>query len=127
MFCNRLLFDRLWRVRRILRAVLFRGLFFGCAFSFIGVWNFLDGRFNFALSLGLCFSSSDTFGFLNHVRCIFRLGFGIAHNRRRCFHLSFAGGCFAATPLPEPNITAYDDRRCAWVGLPESWMKFAPG
>lgn len=38
----------------------------------------------------------------------------------------FAGGCFADTPLPEPNITAYDDRRCAWVGLPETWMKVSP-
>ena len=38
----------------------------------------------------------------------------------------FAGGCFAETPLPEPNITAYDDLRCAWVGLPEAWMRMSP-
>jgi hypothetical protein len=39
----------------------------------------------------------------------------------------FAGGCFDETPLPDPNISAYDDRRCAWVGLPEGWMKMSPG
>jgi len=38
----------------------------------------------------------------------------------------FAGGCFAETPLPEPNIVAYDDRRCAWVTLPETWMRYSP-
>ncbi|HEY3798498.1 MAG TPA: GFA family protein [Caulobacteraceae bacterium] len=39
----------------------------------------------------------------------------------------FAAGCFEATPLPEPAITAYDDRRCPWVGLPDSWMRYSPG
>jgi len=34
----------------------------------------------------------------------------------------FAGGCFADTPLGEPNLSAYDERRCAWVGLPANWM-----
>ena len=38
----------------------------------------------------------------------------------------FAAGCFAETPLPEPNIVAYDDRRCPWVTLPETWMKYSP-
>jgi hypothetical protein len=37
----------------------------------------------------------------------------------------FAGGCFADTPLPDPNLSSHDDRRCAWVGLPESWMRIA--
>jgi hypothetical protein len=38
----------------------------------------------------------------------------------------FAGGCFASTPLPEPNISARDAQRCAWVSLPEHWMKVSP-
>ena len=38
----------------------------------------------------------------------------------------FAGGCFADPPLPEPNISAYDERRCAWVVLPETWMRVSP-
>jgi hypothetical protein len=38
----------------------------------------------------------------------------------------FAAGCFAETPLPEPNLSAYDDLRCAWVGLPEGWVRFTP-
>ena len=36
----------------------------------------------------------------------------------------FAGGCFAAdTPLPEPNLSVYDDQRCAWARLPETWIR----
>ena len=35
----------------------------------------------------------------------------------------FAGGCFASTPLPEPNITAREHGRYAWVSLPETWTK----
>ena len=38
----------------------------------------------------------------------------------------FAGGCFADTPLPEPNLSAYDDLRCGWVTLPEAWPRFSP-
>jgi hypothetical protein len=38
----------------------------------------------------------------------------------------FAAGCFAETPLPEPNLSAYDDRRCAWLALPETWTRFSP-
>ena len=38
----------------------------------------------------------------------------------------FAGGCFADTPLPEPNLSAYDDLRCAWVALPEAWTRISP-
>ena len=38
----------------------------------------------------------------------------------------FAAGCFADTPLPEPNVSAYDDLRCAWVTLPADWMRFSP-
>ena len=37
-------------------------------------------------------------------------------------HTGVAGGCFTQTPLPEPNITASNDKRCAWVGLPKSWL-----
>jgi hypothetical protein len=38
----------------------------------------------------------------------------------------FAGGCFEATPLPGPNLSAYDNLRCAWVTLPETWMRMSP-
>jgi len=38
----------------------------------------------------------------------------------------FAGGCFTDTPLPEPNMSAYDDLRCGWVTLPETWMRISP-
>ena len=38
-------------------------------------------------------------------------------------HTGIAGGCFTATPLPEPTITANDAQRCAWVSLPESWAR----
>jgi hypothetical protein len=38
----------------------------------------------------------------------------------------FAGGCFADTPLPEPNLSAYDDRRCTWLALPETWTRISP-
>jgi hypothetical protein len=38
----------------------------------------------------------------------------------------FAGGCFAETPLPEPNLSAYDNLRCAWAGVPDAWMKISP-
>ena len=31
----------------------------------------------------------------------------------------FAAGCFAETPLPAPNLSAYDDRRCVWATLPD--------
>jgi hypothetical protein len=32
-----------------------------------------------------------------------------------------AGGCFTETPLPEPTLTVSNDKRCAWVTLPEAW------
>ena len=38
----------------------------------------------------------------------------------------FAGGCFVETPLPEPNVSAYDNLRCAWVALPEEWIRMSP-
>ena len=38
----------------------------------------------------------------------------------------FAGGCFVDTPLPDPNLIAYDERRCAWVSLPDTWMRISP-
>ena len=34
-----------------------------------------------------------------------------------------AGGCFADDPLPAPNLSAQDKDRCAWVALPEDWMR----
>ena len=37
-------------------------------------------------------------------------------------HTGIAGGCFTATPLPEPTMTATDVKRCAWLTFPESWI-----
>jgi hypothetical protein len=34
-----------------------------------------------------------------------------------------AGGCFAGDALPQPNISATDGGRCAWVDLPETVFK----
>jgi hypothetical protein len=34
-----------------------------------------------------------------------------------------AGGCFADTPLESPSMTANNEGRCAWVGLPDHWLK----
>lgn len=36
-----------------------------------------------------------------------------------------AGGCFV-DPLPAPNLSATDNGRCAWLGLPEDWLRM-PG
>jgi hypothetical protein len=39
-------------------------------------------------------------------------------------HTGIAGGCFAdAAPLEAPSMSSYDDRRCAWVALPDHWFK----
>ena len=37
----------------------------------------------------------------------------------------FAGGCFADTPLGEPNFTASEASRCAWIELPKSWGTYS--
>ena len=37
-------------------------------------------------------------------------------------HTGIAGGCFTATPLPDPTLTATDAKRCAWLTLPEGWL-----
>jgi hypothetical protein len=34
-----------------------------------------------------------------------------------------AGGCFTEDPLPPPNFSASDARRCAWLTLPEDWPR----
>ncbi len=34
-----------------------------------------------------------------------------------------AGGCFTDQPLPSPNLSAQDADRCAWLTLPEGWLK----
>lgn len=34
-----------------------------------------------------------------------------------------AGGCFAEQPLPDPQFSAQDADRCAWVTLPPTWAK----
>jgi len=36
-------------------------------------------------------------------------------------HTGVAGGCFVETPLETPSLTANNDGRCAWLGLPEDW------
>ncbi len=35
-------------------------------------------------------------------------------------HTGVAGGCFTATPLPDPTLSATDAKRCAWLTFPES-------
>ena len=37
-------------------------------------------------------------------------------------HAGVAGGCFTQAPLGEPTVTATDQKRCAWRGLPQSWF-----
>jgi hypothetical protein len=34
-----------------------------------------------------------------------------------------AGGCFVDDPVPDPAFSAQDGTRCAWVSLPDHWMK----
>jgi hypothetical protein len=34
-----------------------------------------------------------------------------------------AGGCFVDDPLPPPNFSAQDSTRCAWVTLPDDWVR----
>lgn len=34
-----------------------------------------------------------------------------------------AGGCFVDDPIPEPNLSAQDKDHCAWLTLPENWLK----
>jgi hypothetical protein len=34
-----------------------------------------------------------------------------------------AGGCFVDDPLPEPQVSATDGGRCAWLGLPDGWLR----
>ncbi|MBV9419813.1 MAG: GFA family protein [Alphaproteobacteria bacterium] len=34
-----------------------------------------------------------------------------------------AGGCFVDDPIPEPTFSAQDSTRCAWLSIPESWMR----
>jgi hypothetical protein len=38
-------------------------------------------------------------------------------------HIGIAGGCFADDPLPPPNLSATDANRCAWLTLPEDWLR----
>ncbi len=40
-------------------------------------------------------------------------------------HTGIAGGCFTATPLDPPNLSATDAKRCAWLTLPEGWFTTA--
>jgi hypothetical protein len=34
-----------------------------------------------------------------------------------------AAGCFVDDPLPEPKLSATDGGRCAWVALPDDWLR----
>lgn len=36
-------------------------------------------------------------------------------------HTGVAGGCFADTPLESPSLTANNEGRCVWLGLPDHW------
>jgi hypothetical protein len=38
-------------------------------------------------------------------------------------HTGIAAGCFIDDPLPEPNLSAQDIDRCAWIELPVEWMR----
>jgi hypothetical protein len=38
-------------------------------------------------------------------------------------HTGIAGGCFVDEPLPAPNVSVRDDGCCAWLSLPEDWMR----
>jgi hypothetical protein len=38
-------------------------------------------------------------------------------------HTGVAGGCFADPPLEAPSLTASNEGKCAWVGLPDHWLK----
>jgi hypothetical protein len=38
-------------------------------------------------------------------------------------HTGIAGGCFTDDPLPEPGLSASDQGRCAWLGLPDAWLR----
>lgn len=37
-------------------------------------------------------------------------------------HTGVAGGCFTQAPMGEPTVTASDEKRCAWLGLPQTWF-----
>lgn len=46
--------------------------------------------------------------------------------RSSAFMVGYTGisaGAFATDPLPEPQLSARDDARCAWLRLPEDWLK----
>ncbi len=34
-----------------------------------------------------------------------------------------AGGCFTATPLPEPNASYRHQQACNWIKLPQHWRR----
>ena len=34
-----------------------------------------------------------------------------------------AGGCFVDDALPQPNLSAQDNDRCAWLSIPQSWIR----
>jgi hypothetical protein len=38
-------------------------------------------------------------------------------------HTGIAAGAFGETPLPEPSLRVTEEKRCAWVGLPEDWSR----
>jgi hypothetical protein len=38
-------------------------------------------------------------------------------------HTGIAGGCFVENPLPAPNLSARDGDRCAWLSLPDDWLR----
>jgi hypothetical protein len=42
-------------------------------------------------------------------------------------HTGIAAGNFADAAFPEPTITVSNDKRCAWLGLPDAWSRsFTP-
>jgi hypothetical protein len=42
-------------------------------------------------------------------------------------HTGLAAGNFGEGALPDPTLTVTNDKRCAWLGLPDGWSKtFTP-
>lgn len=39
--------------------------------------------------------------------------------------IGIAGGPLVASGLGEPTTTASEDGRCAWLTLPETWIRFS--
>jgi|SRR5271165_920267 len=41
-------------------------------------------------------------------------------------HTGIAAGCFTDAPLESPSLTATNKGRCAWLKLPDDWLRADP-